>query len=68
MSTHRDRAALALPFATIVLAAGWATAARAEALFIDVTDASGLAFVHFNSMRDELIFPEILGSGVALFR
>ena len=67
MSTHSDKATLALRIASLVVAAGWATAARAEALFVDVTAASGLEFVHFNGMSGELYFPEMMGSGVAVF-
>ena len=67
MSTHSDKATLVLRIATLVVAAGWATAARAEALFVDVTASSGLEFVHFNGMSGELYFPEMMGSGVALF-
>ena len=67
MNTHSDKAALALPIVTLVATVGWATAARAEALFVDVTAASGMEFVHFNGMSGELYFPEMMGSGVALF-
>ena len=40
--------------------------ARAEPLFIDETESSGLAFEHFNGMSGELYFPEMMGSGAAL--
>ncbi|MEM7480896.1 MAG: CRTAC1 family protein [Acidobacteriota bacterium] len=42
-------------------------AAGGEPLFTDVTAASGLDFVHFNGMTGDLLFPEIAGSGGALF-
>jgi hypothetical protein len=51
-------------FALTVLAAGPACGADA---FVDVTAASGLEFEHFNGMSGELYFPEMMGSGVALF-
>ena len=40
--------------------------AAAEAPFLDVTEATGLDFVHFNGMGGEYYFPEIMGSGGAL--
>jgi hypothetical protein len=36
-------------------------------LFVDVTKSAGLDFEHFNGMSGELYFPEMMGSGVALF-
>jgi hypothetical protein len=54
----------ATTLALTVLAAGPAWAADA---FVDVTAASGLDFEHFNGMSGELYFPEMMGSGVALF-
>ena len=36
-------------------------------LFVDVTKSSGLQFEHFNGMSGALYFPEMMGSGVALF-
>lgn len=36
-------------------------------LFEDATAATGLSFEHFNGMSGELYFPEMMGSGVALF-
>jgi hypothetical protein len=36
-------------------------------LFVDVTESSGLDFEHFNGMSGALYFPEMMGSGVALF-
>ena len=43
------------------------TVAAGDELFIDVAESSGLDFVHFNGMSGELYFPEMMGSGVALF-
>ena len=36
-------------------------------LFVDRAAAAGLDFVHFNGMSGELYFPEMVGSGAALF-
>lgn len=36
-------------------------------LFVDVSEAAGLDFIHFNGMSGELYFPEMMGAGVALF-
>lgn len=35
-------------------------------IFVDVTEASGIHFVHTNGMKGEYYFAEIIGSGVAL--
>ncbi len=39
----------------------------ATELFVDATEASGVHFVHKNGMSGEFYYPEIIGSGVALF-
>ena len=44
-----------------------ATAADATPFFTDVTAASGLDFVHFNGMSGRFYYPEVVGSGGALF-
>jgi len=49
------------------IAASFGAEAVAADLFVDVTDQSGLDFIHFNGMSGELYFPEMMGSGVALF-
>ncbi|MGE3887098.1 MAG: CRTAC1 family protein [Vicinamibacterales bacterium] len=36
-------------------------------IFADVTDAVGVSFVHYNGLTGELLYPEIMGSGAALF-
>ncbi len=36
-------------------------------LFSDESDKSGLVFHHFNGMSGELFFPEVVGTGAALF-
>ena len=36
-------------------------------LFVEAAAASGLDFVHFNGMTGELYYPEMMGSGLALF-
>lgn len=41
-------------------------AVRAEPIFADVTEASGLEFEHFNGMSGELYFTEMMGSGAGL--
>jgi hypothetical protein len=35
--------------------------------FVDVTEQSGVGFRHMNGMSGEFYYPEIIGSGVALF-
>ena len=44
----------------------WAGPAAAE-IFEDATEAANLSFEHFNGMSGELYFPEMMGSGLALF-
>jgi hypothetical protein len=39
----------------------------AAELFIDATEKSGIRFKHQNGMSGEFYYPEIIGSGVALF-
>ncbi len=41
--------------------------ASGQGIFDEAARASGLDFVHFNGMSGELYFPEMMGSGVALF-
>ena len=43
------------------------TAAENPPIFQDVAETSGLDFVHWNGMTGELYFPEMTGSGGALF-
>ncbi len=43
------------------------SAARAPEWFTEAAEASGLRFAHFNGMSGDLLMPEILGPGVALF-
>jgi hypothetical protein len=52
---------------TFVLLILLPVAVLAEELFVDATSSSGLEFEHFNGMSGELYFPEMMGSGVALF-
>jgi hypothetical protein len=35
--------------------------------FVDVTEESGISFVHQSGNRGEVLFPEIMGGGVAVF-
>ena len=44
-----------------------APASTTGPLFRDVTEASGLDFVHFNGMSGELYYAELMGGGAALF-
>jgi enediyne biosynthesis protein E4 len=39
----------------------------AEEIFSDRTEESGIDFVHFNGMSGSHYYPEVMGSGVALF-
>ena len=43
-----------------------AAAGPAGDWFVDVSEASGLAFRHFNGMTGEFYYPEIMAPGVAL--
>jgi hypothetical protein len=44
-----------------------AKAAPAQELFVDATDSSGIRFQHVNGRNGEFYYPEIIGSGVAVF-
>jgi hypothetical protein len=44
-----------------------AAAANSDPLFEDRAKAWGIDFVHFNGMSGDFYFPEIMGSGAALF-
>jgi hypothetical protein len=41
--------------------------ATAQELFVDATESSGIRFQHFNGRTGEFDYPEIIGSGLALF-
>jgi hypothetical protein len=57
-------ASLGLLLAT---AAGGSAGGDGSPIFTDESPAAGLDFTHFNGMRGELFFPEIMGAGGALF-
>jgi hypothetical protein len=38
-----------------------------QELFVDATEASGIRFQHFNGRTGDFFYPEIIGSGVAVF-
>ena len=40
---------------------------KKQPIFSDITQSSGINFVHFNGMTGEFFFPEMTGSGGALF-
>ena len=44
-----------------------ALSVTAQPIFLEVAEPAGIDFVHFNGMSGELYFPEMMGSGVALF-
>ena len=44
-----------------------ATVPGADSVFLDVSDATGLDFVHFNGMAGRFYYSEMMGSGGALF-
>jgi len=46
---------------------GAAVTGQAPAAFVDVTAESGLDFTHVNGATGELLLPEVIGSGGALF-
>src|SRR6266446_796575 len=39
----------------------------AQELFVDATESTGIRFQHFNGRNGEFYYPEIIGSGIALF-
>ncbi|MEA3106938.1 MAG: enediyne biosynthesis protein [Gammaproteobacteria bacterium] len=49
------------------LASPRAKAAPARELFVDATGSSGIRFKHVNGRNGEFCYPEIIGSGVAVF-
>src|SRR4051794_23039031 len=69
---HLTRLLFASLFASILggceraPAPGSVARADASAVFIDGTQASGVAFRHQNGRNGELHYPEIIGPGVAL--
>jgi len=44
-----------------------AKAAAAQELFVDATQSSGISFQHSNGRSGQFYYPEIIGSGVAVF-
>jgi hypothetical protein len=50
-----------------VIGASRTSQSSGSRLFIDVTEASGIDFVHDNGATGELLLPEVTGSGGALF-
>ena len=60
---HLASAACAL----LVLVATGRAAQQPAALFSDITAESGLDFVHVNGATGELLLPEVIGAGGALF-
>ncbi len=44
-----------------------APAESGSALFVDAAAQAGIDFVHFNGMSGDLLFPEMMGAGCALF-
>jgi enediyne biosynthesis protein E4 len=60
--------ALAVSLCVVVIDAGQRGSASASVPpFVDVTEQSGLDFVHVNGARGQLLLPEVIGSGGALF-
>jgi hypothetical protein len=51
----------------ILVVAGLVLAQPAPPLFVDATDATGLAFVHINGASGQYFMAEQMGAGVALF-
>jgi hypothetical protein len=48
-------------------APGHASAKPSQELFVDATESSGIRFQHVNGRNGEFYYPEIIGSGVAVF-
>ncbi|UCC13798.1 MAG: VCBS repeat-containing protein [Gammaproteobacteria bacterium] len=64
--TARQAPALRILGWCAALCVWWTAQSHAE-IFTDATESTGLDFQHFNGMSGELYFPEMMGSGVALF-
>ncbi len=62
VSSQESEAEVVLPTATATT-----TATEDQAIFTEEAAATGLDFQHWNGMTGELYFPEMMGSGVALF-
>jgi enediyne biosynthesis protein E4 len=59
--------ALALLVASLLVAALGGSAQERTAFFLDVTAQSGLDFTHVNGAKGDLLLPEVIGAGGALF-
>jgi len=55
-----------VPALPVLCLLGWSQTLAAD-IFVDGTLPTGMSFEHFNGMSGELYFPEMMGSGVALF-
>ena len=65
-----ERIAAALVFAALGMTAASArqrTAVRSTMPFVDVSDESGVRFTHVNGAQGQLLLPEVIGAGGALF-
>src|SRR5687768_12635627 len=49
------------------LASAGVFARQPQSLFTDITSESGLDFIHVNGASGELLLPEVIGAGGALF-
>jgi hypothetical protein len=45
----------------------WGSAQERASLFVDITEESGPGFTHLNGATGELLLPEVIGAGGALF-
>lgn len=50
-----------------VESAGWSQALGSQPRFVDVADAAGVSFHHYNGLTGKYHYPEVMGAGVALF-
>lgn len=65
-ASRRPTAAAGRCAAFVLLGLGFRSACGGD-IFVDEASSTGLSFEHFNGMSGELYFPEMMGSGVALF-
>jgi len=67
MINRRDFIKLGMAAAVARQGASGSTPAAAEEIFSERAKEAGIDFVHFNGMSGAHYYPEVMGSGVALF-
>src|SRR5262245_46763379 len=70
MQLTRGTAVSAICLSTLVVYSAWpggAASGQSTAPFVDVTAQSGIDFLHVTGAAGQLLLPEVIGSGGALF-